>query len=152
MEMNISKHITFEEATHTGTGIDNAPDIAQVKSMMAIAEMVFEPLREKFGKPIPITSFFRSEAVNKAVGGAKTSQHTKGEAMDLNRPGFNAIIFDIIRNNLPFDQLIWEFGNSREPQWVHVSYKHDLPNRGQVLKSVKSNGKTTYVPYYETKS
>jgi zinc D-Ala-D-Ala carboxypeptidase len=103
---------------------------------------VFEPLRIHLNTPIQISSGFRSLQVNKMIGGAKTSQHTKGEAMDLQigSKGFN-----FIKDKLQFDQLIWEFGNDENPAWVHVSYSSK--NRKQVLKATKKNGKTIYSNY-----
>lgn len=143
--MNISNHITFAEATHTGTGIVNIPDTLQLSRMKLVAEKVFEPARAHFEMPIRVNSFFRSPKVNKAVGGANTSQHTKGEAIDISAIGFsNKHLFLYIKNSLDFDQLIYEFGTDNEPNWIHVSYK-PIGNRKQVLKSVKdAKGKTYY--------
>lgn len=141
---SISKHITFEEATRTSTGLPNVPNQAEICAMIQIAECVFEPLRSHIKQPIFVTSFFRSKYVNKAVGGSATSQHTKGEAMDIKCTGRNAEMFKYIRERLMFDQLIWEFGTDTEPAWVHVSYKRN-GNRMQVLKAVKVNGKTKYI-------
>jgi len=97
---------------------------------------VFEPIRNHFGIPIGISSFFRSKALNKAVGGAATSQHTTGCAIDLDADIFggvsNKMIFDYVRNNLSFDQLIHEYGDNFNPAWVHVSYKAK-GNRNQVI-------------------
>ena len=142
--MLISNHITYNEATRTATGLENKPNAEQLANMVRIAENVFEPLRATLGRAIIITSFFRSSSVNAAVGGASTSQHCKGEAMDLKVPGRNKSIFEIIRNQLDFDQLIWEHGSDIEPAWVHVSYKK-TGNRKQVLRAVKVNGRTKYI-------
>lgn len=114
--------------------------------MQALAENVFEPLREHFGHPIYITSFYRSPELNKAIGGSPSSQHCKGEAIDIDDvigESTNADFFNYIKDNLDFDQLIWEFGNDGSPNWVHVSYRASN-NRGNVLKAVKENGKTKY--------
>ena len=143
--IDISKHITFAEATHTSVNLPNIPDKATIRNMQHIAQTVFEPLRYHLGdKPIKITSFFRSVAVNKSIGGAATSQHVTGQAMDLKGIHCtNADIFNYIAENLPFDQLIWEHGTNAEPAWVHVSLKLS-GNRYQKLKAIKVNGRTKY--------
>lgn len=103
--------------------------------MKLVAETCFEPIRNHFGIPLPVSSFFRCEALNKAIGGSKTSQHCKGEAIDMDADGSpitNKQIFDWAKANLKFDQLIWEYGTSENPAWVHISFsKHG--NRNQVL-------------------
>ncbi len=152
----LSPHITMAEAVHSNTakrlGIENKPNPEQIASMLTIAEMIFEPLRVFVGGPIKINSFFRSPALNKAVGGATkngkpTSQHCKGEAMDLDDVyghASNAQMFDWIRANLDFDQMIWEFGTDENPAWIHVSYVDAQENRNRCLKAYKKNGKTKY--------
>ena len=153
--MKISKHISYEEATEspTGTrfGIVNDPNNVQLDNMQTVAELVFEPLRVWAAEPIRINSFFRSAALNKKIGGAKNSQHcaNTGAAIDLSATGLkkNADLFNYIKNNLKFDQLIWEFGNDKQPQWVHVSY-NEAGNRNQILKAVKNAaGKTSYTKF-----
>ena len=141
--MFISPHITPEEATRTAAGLPNVPTSAQLKAMQLLAVNVFEPLRLRIGGAVMITSFFRCKEVNAKVGGASTSQHVKGEAMDIKKPGRNKALFEIIRNQLSFEQLIWEFGTDVEPSWVHVSYKA-TGNRSQILRAKKVNGKTIY--------
>jgi len=134
---NISKHITYAEATSSQTAtrkkIDNTPDADQLSNMKLVAEKCFEPVREHFG-PVRVSSFFRSATLNKAVGGATNSQHKKGEAIDMQGTGevTNAMIFNFIKNNLEFDQLIWEFGTNENPAWVHVSFSK-IKNRKQIL-------------------
>lgn len=146
---NISKHISWSESTYSATavklGISNIPNSQQVECMQELANNVFEPLRAHFGKPIRVTSFFRSALLNKAVGGSSTSQHLRGEAMDIKATlGLtNKEMFEFIKNNLEFDQLIWEFGSANEPDWVHVSYSKGK-NRKQILRAIKENGKTKY--------
>ena len=149
--IDISKHITMREAIHSEYaklhGINNEPDVQTIKAMQHVAQSVFEPLRGFFNLPIKINSFFRNNEVNAAIGGAKSSQHVKGEAMDLvGTSGItNAQLFyAILKLKLPFDQLIWEFGTDTEPSWVHVS-KTLGNNRYQVLRSFNKNGKTVYV-------
>ena len=115
---------------------------------MTIAEMIFQPLRSYVGGPIKITSFFRSPELNQAIGGSKSSQHCKGQAMDLDDVyghKTNAEMFDYIRENLDFDQLIWEFGDDNNPDWVHVSYVSPDENRKRCLKAYKENGKSKYM-------
>jgi len=143
---NISPHITYAEATRTSAQADNNPNAEQLEAMKLLAANVFEPLRAIVGKPIIITSMFRSAKVNQLIGGSSTSQHCKGEAMDIKLPGQNRSLFEIILNQLPFDQLIWEFGTDKEPAWVHVSYKA-TGNRKQVLKAIRVNGKPKYIAY-----
>jgi zinc D-Ala-D-Ala carboxypeptidase len=147
--MNLSKHVTLKEFTRSDTaikhGIANHMDSTQLKSAIAVCENIFEPLRAHVGKPIRVNSGFRSFAVNKRIGGSKTSQHMKGEALDLNIQ--DATTFEWMRKNLDFDQLIYEFGNDAGPQWVHVSYRIDKKHRKQVLRAKKVAGKTVYVPY-----
>ena len=148
---NISKHITLKEATYSATGeakkIDNSPTAEHLASMKLLAEKVFEPVREWYGKPIKINSFYRSKALNMAIPGSSlTSQHSKGEAMDMDTASDNKKIFEYIKNNLDFDQMIWEFGTAENPDWVHVSYKA-LGNRKQILRAKKVNGKSIYESY-----
>lgn len=152
--MMVSKNISYKEATHSTTakrlGIDNTPDAEQFSNMIYVAENVFQPVREHFNTPIYISSFFRSEGLNTAIRGSVNSTHMKGEAMDLDADVYggvtNAEIFNYIKDNLEFDQLIWEFGTDDEPSWVHVSLSKRT-NRNQVLKAIKVNGKTKYELY-----
>lgn len=140
----ISKHITLAEATKSNTaiklGISNLPTDEHLANMKHLAESVFEPLREHFGKPIAISSFYRSPHLNKAINGSLTSQHLTGEAMDIDAQIFGGLtnkeVFDWIRANCLFDQLIWEGGSVNEPDWVHVSLTKNRANRGQVLRMV----------------
>jgi zinc D-Ala-D-Ala carboxypeptidase len=119
--------------------------------MKATAEAIFEPLRDIIGKPIHISSFYRTVELNKAMKGARLSQHLTGEAMDLDADTFggttNREIFDLIRKEFDFDQLIWEFGTADQPAWVHVSYGYERKNRREVLRATTSNGRTIYLPY-----
>ena len=148
---NISKNITYKEAIHYNTakrlGIDNEPSHEQIANMMTIATMIFQPLRSWVGGPIKITSFFRSPKLNSAIGGSKTSQHCTGQAMDIDDVyghKSNAEMFMYIKENLDFDQLIWEFGNDENPSWIHVSYVDAQENRNRCLQAYKENGKTKY--------
>lgn len=145
--MNLSKNLTLAEATATKTGLPNVPNQEQIAALRLVAEKVFQPLRDAIGVPIAVTSGFRSAKVNKAVGGSPTSSHTKGEALDLDAHVHggttNKAIFDYIRKNLIFDQIIWEFGTEDEPAWVHVSYRV-TGNRKQVVRATRVGGKTKY--------
>ena len=152
---NISKHISYAEATKSNTairlGINNEPGNVTLENMRLVAEEVFEKVREFVGKPIMISSFYRSEDLNTALRGSKNSQHCKGEGMDLDGDAYgvsNKIIFDFIRAELVFDQLIFEYMNEDgSPKWVHVSRVKD-GNRRQVLRALRdSNGKTKYLPF-----
>lgn len=147
----ISKHITYKEAVRSNTAlrlnINNIPNDYEISNMVGIASNVFEPLREYVGGPIKINSMFRSEALNRAIGGSSRSQHCQGRAIDLDDTfGYktNAEMFNYIKNNLNFDQLIWEFGDDTNPDWVHVSFVSNDENRGRCLKAEKVNGRTSY--------
>ena len=148
----ISEHISEKEAVKSITalrlGIDNTPDADSLNNMKTIAEKVFEPLRKWVGGPIKINSFFRSSALNQAIGGSSRSQHCQGRALDVDDVyghKTNKEMFDWIKENLDFDQLIYEFGSSDNPDWVHVSYVSEDKNRNRVLKAVRDDGKTKYI-------
>jgi len=151
MEM-ISNHINYYEATNSQTatakGIKNEPNIDQLKAMRLVAVRCFEPLRMWANVPLSINSFFRGEALNKAIGGAASSQHCKGEAIDIDGKGkiSNAKIFHFLKENTTFDQILAEFPVNGEPAWVHISYS-ERGNRGQILTATKVKGKTVYSPY-----
>ena len=116
--------------------------------MKLIAEKVFEPLRNFVGGPIKINSFFRSVKLNRAIGGSAKSQHCKGQAIDIDDTfgtAINAVMYRWIKENLDFDQMIWEFGDDKNPNWVHVSYVSEDKNRNRCLKAYKEDGKTKYM-------
>ena len=147
----ISKHISDKEGVYSNTalrrGIDNVPNEEQLANMKLLADKIFEPLRLWAGGPIKINSFFRSPELNKAIGGSKTSQHCKGQAMDIDDTFgvvSNADMYTWIKHHLDFDQMIWEFGDDNNPNWVHVSYVSKDKNRNRCLKAYKENGKTRY--------
>ena len=156
--MMLSKNLSLGEFTRSQTakrkGIDNTPSEKHLEAAKLLAKSIFQPIRDCFAVPIFISSGYRSDALNEAIGGSKTSQHSKGEAMDIdmdhrNGPE-NEEIFHYIRENLPFDQLIWEFGNNERPDWVHVSYNSDGEQRGQILTAKRNSaGKVYYVKSYE---
>lgn len=140
--LKISKSISFKKGTHSDTAtrrrMKNEPNEEQLKAMKRLAKEVFEPLLANFGESIRVNSFFRSIALNKTIGGGRTSQHCAGEAMDIEATNeiTNKKLYDYILKNLNFDQLIWEFGTDKNPDWIHVSYKSPKENRNRVLKSV----------------
>lgn len=147
----ISTHITLRESIESYTakrkGIENIPSDYELTNMVGVAENIFEPLRKWVGGPIKINSFFRSKELNKAIGGSSRSQHCEGRAIDIDDIyGYktNAEMFEYIKCNLDFDQIIWEFGGSDNPDWVHVSYVSPEENRRRCLKAEKINGKTKY--------
>lgn len=147
----ISKHITYKEATRSVTalrlGIENKPSEYELQNMELIAEKVFEPLREAVNGPIKINSFYRSEELNKSIGGSSRSQHCQGRAIDIDDfYGYvsNSYMYYYIKDNLDFDQLIWEFGTDTNPDWVHVSYVDGDSNRKRCLLAYKEDGKTKY--------
>ena len=147
----ISKHISYKEGVHSITairkGIDNEPNEEQLANMKLVAEKVFEPLRIFINGPIKVNSFFRSPDLNKTIGGSTKSQHCKGQAIDIDDTygkATNAEMYWWIKDNLDFDQMIWEFGNNDNPDWVHVSYVSSEKNRNRCLKAYRENGKTKY--------
>ena len=149
----ISEHISKKEATFSATatrrGIDNTPGEYELQNMELIAEKVFEPLRKHVNGPIKINSFYRSPELNQAIGGSAKSQHCQGRAMDLDDTyGYmsNADMYKYIKDNLDYDQMIWEFGTDQNPDWVHVSYVDADSNRKRCLKAYKDeNNKTKYM-------
>ena len=149
--MSISQHISYKESVYSRTatrlGIDNEPNDEQMKNMLNIAQEVFEPLRMWVGGPIKINSFFRSPELNKAIGGSTKSQHCHGQAIDLDDTfgrATNAEMYEFIKKHLDFDQMIWEFGDEDNPDWVHVSYVSEDKNRNRCLQAYKENRKTKY--------
>ena len=148
------KYISYQEATKsqeaTRNNIDNTPNAEQLQNMELVATNIFDKVREHFKQRIAVSSFFRSYELNKAIGGATNSQHSTGQAMDIDGDVYgmvkNSDIFNYIKDNLDFDQLIWEFGDNNEPAWVHVSYKLGVMRR-EILVGKKDGHKTVYLPY-----
>ena len=148
----ISKHISYKEGVYSITairkGIDNEPNEEQLSNMKLVAEKIFEPVRTHFKVPIKVNSFFRSPDLNKAIGGSTKSQHCKGQAIDIDDTygkATNADMYWWIKENLDFDQMIWEFGNNDNPDWVHISYVSPDKNRNRCLKAYREDGKTKYM-------
>jgi len=147
----ISKHVSLREGifsqTATRRDLDNTPNEEQLENMKLIGEKVFEPLREWVGGPIKINSFFRGLPLNTAIGGAKSSQHMKGQAMDIDDTfghATNAEMYKWVKKNLDFDQMIWEFGTDENPNWVHISYVSPEKNRNRCLLAYKEKGRSKY--------
>jgi zinc D-Ala-D-Ala carboxypeptidase len=155
--IKISKNLSLREVTRSSTakrlGIDNTPTPEHLENLKLLAEKIFEPIRNNFKKPIGVSSGYRSRILNESTpGSSRTSQHSTGEALDLDQDNMgtgitNKMVFDFIRENLEFDQLIWEYGNKENPDWVHVSYESSGRQRKQVLRCTRENGKPKYSPY-----
>ena len=143
----ISQHFSYKEATRSQTatrhGIENKPNQGQLQNMWELATAILEPIRKHFNRPVFISSWFRCYTLNKMIGGSDTSQHMTGEAADIDCDSRNVEIFNFIKDNLVFDQLIWEFGDDNNPAWIHVSFTSDDP-RSQILIAYKENKKTKY--------
>lgn len=154
---NISDHITYKEAIKsraaTRNGLDNTPDMEQLRRMILAAEHIFEPPRRFFGVRCHIASFYRSPRVNSMVGGSPISNHILGAAIDMDRdpyahelfagmPVTNKMWFEYIYWNCEFRELVWEYGDKTNPEWVHAAYR-----RGENIKlcKLKKPGETTIV-------
>jgi zinc D-Ala-D-Ala carboxypeptidase len=154
--MKLSEHLDLAEVTRSETakrkGISNMPTPEHLENFKKLANNIFEPIRKHFKVPIHISSGYRSKALNTAIGGSLTSQHCSGEAIDIDMDGSsngvtNKMVFEFIKANLNFDQLIWEFGTKDAPDWVHVSFETAGKQRKQILIAFKNGGKTAYKPY-----
>ncbi len=148
--MNLSKNLTLAEAikstSATQMGINNNPPPEIIETMKLTAEKVFQPLRDKLGA-IKVTSFYRSPQLNRAIKGSSVSQHLKGEAIDMQGVSVsNKRLFEEAIKLPEFDQIIWEFGNSENPDWIHISYSKTR-NRKQVLRAVRTAGGTKYTAF-----
>jgi len=149
--MQLSKNLSLKEVVKSITaerlGIKNIPSEEEINNLIDIAQNVFQPLRDHFNVPIAVSSGYRCKKLNKAVGGSKTSEHMEGRALDLDADTFGGVtnkeIFEYIKNNLEFNQLIWEFGDDDNPAWVHVSY-NEHNNSKRVLRAQKLDGATVY--------
>ena len=145
--MKLSEHLELSEVIRSESakrnGISNMPTQDHIENFKILATKVFEPIREHFGVPIRISSGYRSSALNKCVGGSETSQHSSGEAIDIDQDATtitNKQVFQYIKDNLAFDQLINEFNYA----WIHVSYKANGKQRGEVWKAYKEGKVTKY--------
>jgi hypothetical protein len=140
----LSKNFSLAELTKTNTGLPNALPEHLYSNLQSLVDNVLQPARDALG-PIIVTSGYRSPEVNVKIGGSKTSQHCLAQAADLKFKGGNDVLFNWIKDNTDFDQLIWEFGTDDAPSWVHVSYSPR--HRKQILKATKINGRTKYLPF-----
>ena len=149
--MKISPNLNLAEITRSDTakrhGINNTPTAEHLENFKLLADKVFEPIREHFKTPIFISSGYRSKDLNAFIKGSASSQHCKGQAIDIDMDGSNGevtnrMVFDFIKNKLDFDQLIWEFGTDLNPDWIHFSYTNE--NRKQILKAIRKRGKVQY--------
>ena len=154
--MKLSEHLDLSEVTRSESakrnGISNMPTEAHIANFKLLAENIFEPIRQHFRCPIIISSGYRSKELNAAIGGSATSEHCSGEAIDIDMDGTpngvtNKMVFDYIKDNLNFNQLIYEFGDANNPDWVHVSYESTGKQRKQILRATRSGGKTVYSNY-----
>jgi len=149
----LSKHVSLHEGVYSITaerlGIKHDPTDDHLLNMITISEKVFEPLRKHVGGPIKINSFYRGPELNKAIGGSSKSQHCNGQAIDIDDTfghATNAEMYKWIKENLDFDQMIWEFGTDENPNWVHISYVSEDKNRNRCLKAYKDEfNKTKYM-------
>lgn len=149
--MVIGKYLSLSDCIKSPTaiklGIANIPTLSQVDAMKSFCSHIYDPLCEHYASKLPFNSFFRCDTLNKAIGGAKGSQHCKGEAMDIDLDGrglgiSNRDLFEYIRDHVEFDQLIWEFDGA----WVHVSYSAITKPRKQVLTATRVGKQTVYKP------
>jgi hypothetical protein len=155
--MQLSKYFTLAELTPSSTakrlGIKNEPTPTHLECLKGLATNILDKVREHFGKPIWVSSGYRSKALNDVTpGSSATSQHCSGEAADLDQDGrgtgvSNKMVFDYIKDHLTFDQLIYEYGTDANPDWVHVSWESTGKQRKQVLRCTRVNGKPVYTPY-----
>tara|TARA_Y100001937_G_scaffold12905_1_gene16723 strand:- start:6582 stop:7046 length:465 start_codon:yes stop_codon:yes gene_type:complete len=148
----ISEHISEKEATKSITalrlGIDNTPNGKALANMKTLADNIFEPLRCWVGGPVKITSFYRSPDLCLALGSKISSQHCKGQAIDIDDVfghKTNKEMFYWVKDNLDFDQMIWEFGNEENPDWLHISYVDKEKNRNRILKAVRDKNGVKYI-------
>jgi len=150
--MNLTKNFTLEEMIKSETalrhGMDNTPGENEIGNLKVLCEKVLQPVRDHFGKGVKVNSGFRHPDVNAKVGGSRTSDHTRGQACDIEIPGVpNAELAEWIRDNLEYRQLILEFYTPGVPDsgWVHVSYVAE-DNKKEVLTATRKDGKTVYLP------
>ena len=153
--MQITEHFSFKELTRSETarrlGLQNVPSAAEMANIQYTAEQL-EKIRAYVGRGIVVTSCFRSERVNKAVGGSPTSAHRFGLAADCDAIGLTSLAFakEIIKmrdeGEIKFDQLILEFPERGDGAWVHIGFRRNSPMRNQIMTATKKNGKTVYLP------
>ena len=151
--MKLSNNLSLSETTKSNTairrGIDNTPTDAHIENLKYLAEKVFQPLRDHFSSSIFVSSGYRSKGLNEAIGGSQRSFHSHGCALDLDMDGrsnkiTNADIFTYIKENLPYSELIWEFGTDENPNWVHVAIAKGREDEKNTKIAYKVEGKTKY--------
>lgn len=144
--MKLTENFSLKEFTFSPTaiknGIKNDPSELVIKNLKSVCENVLQPLRDYLGEPIEITSGYRAINLNKIIGGAKSSQHLHGQAVDF-KCNDMAKAFKYITENLEYDQIIWEFGDLNEPDWIHVSYVNGS-NRKNRLRAYRDGWQTAY--------
>ena len=152
--MKLTAHFALSEFTRSESakreGLDNTPTPEHLENLKTLCEKVLEPIRLKYGS-INISSGYRGKMLNHFIGGSVSSDHCLGRAADIDMDDSgtgvtNTEIFNYIKDNLDYDQLIWEFGTKEKPDWVHVGYR-GKDNRKQTLRATKVNGKSHYSPY-----
>ena len=151
--MKLSKNLWLSEViksnTATRRGIDNSPTDLHIANLKYLAEKIFQPIREHFGCPIFVSSGYRSKALNEAIGGSQRSFHSHGMALDLDMDNkaskiSNTDIFNFIKDNLEYTELIWEFGDEDKPDWVHVAIAKGRENEKNAKVAYREDGKTKY--------
>lgn len=149
--MQLSKHLSLAEMVNSDTAkrnnINNNPTAEHLENMKYLAEKVFEPIREHFGIPILISSGYRSKALNQHIKGSLSSFHSKGCAIDIdmdNTTITNKELFHWIKDNLQYTELIWEFGNKDNADWIHVGIVKGREKEKETLVATKEKGKPVY--------
>jgi len=152
--MKLSENFTLSEMTKSQTAIrkniDNTPTDEHIENLKHLAETLLQPIRDHFGKPVTVSSGYRSVDLCEAIGSSSRSQHAKGEAADFEIGGIDNKELGLwIRDNIEYDQLILEFYNDGDPNsgWIHCSMVKDREPRKSTLKAIKNNGQTQYVPW-----
>lgn len=150
---NLTPNLSYAQAIYSNTAIrqnlSNEATKKHRKKLVVTSKNLWEPLYSKFGSKLQLTSMYRSKSVNNAIGGATDSQHAKGEAMDLTLGSYNENItlYNYIKDNLIFDQLLWENLKPENPDngpyWIHVSYKDDGKNRGEYFRMMNHSRSNT---------
>jgi len=151
--MNLSKNLSLSEVTYSKTAlrrnINNTPTEEHIENLKYVAEKVFQPIREHFGVPIYVSSGYRSKDLNEVIGGSPRSFHSHGLALDLDQDGrnkgvSNADVFYFIKENLQFTELIWEFGDETNPNWVHVAIAPGREDEKKIKIAKRVDNRTTY--------
>ena len=139
MATKLSNNFSLEELIASSTAklkkIDNSPSPEVIKNLKKLCEEVLQPIRNKYGRAITVTSGYRSPKLNAAIGGVKNSQHVTGQAADIKCTATSkAVLFNIIKDmikngEIKVGQLIWEYGTKNEPNWIHVSLPYSKVNQ-----------------------